>query len=337
MSGQEQPGRSYMTSNCLLAVNVQHTYIKMKVILILSLFLLPARIFAQQIINGGMESWDTTSVNPYPDSWLNNTFYAQLPCYPPLVTAEQTSDSKSGNWAVRLEAKECIDDLSNPQVYIGFLAYGNTGNPQLAHGIPYTWRPGELQFYYKFLPAGTDTGFAKVLLRRYDSSGGAGAVVGEGRASIINTTSVYTPLSVPIIYYLPDTPEFIQIVFATSKTIASPEYFSLNTAPGNGAHSGTTLWIDDVALLGGTIGIFEPNETEIAGTYPNPVTDKMVLTVQNFTPETAYSIYDITGRQVASGKVESESTQLQTSFLNPGIYVIKITGKTSGTIKFIKQ
>jgi hypothetical protein len=71
--------------------------------------------------------------------------------------------------------------------------------------------------------------------------------------------------------------------------------------------------------------------------HPNPVTDRMVLTIQHFTAGTAYSIYDITGRQVASGRVESESTQLETSFLKTGIYVIRISGQSVTTIKFIKQ
>lgn len=304
--------------------------------------LLTLSCFGQQVPNGGMEIWDTTFTPEYPVNWLTNSFYASLPCWPPPNTAIKSNDFHSGNWAVKLEAQGCIDDLGLQQVYIGILACGNTTNPNLAHGIPYNQRPAQLNFYYKYNKVGTDTGFAKIVLRLLDSLGHAGTIIGDGKISIINDTNIYTPLVIPINYYLPDTPQIMQIVFATSKTLADNEYHPLNTLPGNGAYIGTTLWIDDVTVSGGTLGIHESINENLWSLYPNPSTNYSILSFENLRQEKhVLRIYELTGKLVSLvSDIKTNYFQINGCGLSKGVYFFQLLnndGKLKAKGKLVFQ
>lgn len=279
-----------------------------------------------------MEQWDTTFIPSFPVSWLINAAYPSLPCYPTQITAEQTIQSNNGNSAVKLEAKYCIDDGGVQQVYIGFLAYGNTNNPQLLHGIPYNQRPAQLNFYYKFNRVEVDTGFAKIVLRLLDSAGYAGQIIGEGKVSIINNTNIYTQITVPINYFLPDTPEIIQIVFSTSKTLTDLGY--LNTIPGNGANIGTTLWIDDVTVSGGNTGKIENQEISSCKIYPNPFHDYSTITFENSKKENCtLKLYNSFGQLVRSyNDINADKIVIKRQNLTSGLYYFRLgTGKQTLT------
>ncbi|MEN9332655.1 MAG: hypothetical protein RLZZ94_1745 [Bacteroidota bacterium] len=298
----------------------------MKKILLLVAILLSENIFGQPVINGNMEDWDTT-FTPFPSNWLTNEFYAALPCNPFVpITAERTNDKNSGVWAAKLESKDCIDDTGVPQIYIGYLAYGNTSNPNMAHGIPYNQRPDNLHFYYKFNSVGTDTGFAKIVLRHLDTLGNAGQIIGEGEISIINDVNVYTPVTIPINYFMNDTPEIIQIVFSTSKTIADNDYFPLNTSLGNGANIGTTLWIDDVTLSGGTLGLIENQRIYSFTVFPNPFSSQLVMQT-NFNMKKAELFVDnIFGQTVKHvSNISGVSFTLLRENLPNGIYFLRLS------------
>jgi len=298
----------------------------MKKNLLILAILLSGNIFGQPVFNGDMEIWDTT-FTPFPSNWLTNAFYAALPCNPFVpISAERTNDKNSGIWAAKLESKDCIDDTGIPQIYFGYLAYGNTSSPNLAHGIPYNQRPDNLNFYYKFNRVGTDTGFAKIVLRHLDSLGNAGQIIGEGEISIINDVNVYTPVTIPINYFMNDTPEIIQIVFSTSKTIADNDYFPLNTTLGNGANIGTTLWIDDVTLSGGTLGLIENQRIYSFTIFPNPFSSQLVMQT-NFNMKKAELFVDnIFGQTVKYvSNIAGVSFTLLRENLPNGIYFLRLS------------
>ena len=303
----------------------------MKDILLLSVAIFFSQfVYGQQVLNGNMEDWDTTFFPPYPVNWLTNSFFASLPCSPEPFTAESTNDSYSGCCAIQLEAKDCIDDMFNQQVYIGFLAYGNTANPNLAHGMPYNQRPTHLNFYYKFYQVGSDTGFAKITLRLLDSAGYAGQIVGEGKASIINDTNAYTLMSVPVNYSLPNTPEIMQIVFSTSKTLADKEYFSLNTTPGNGANIGTILWIDDVNIVQNPTNVYSTSvETTAIKIYPNPNTGEFVIEMSiSKVQDIEIKLFNVMGQVIYSENLKRFKGEylkrINTKGLSTGVYQLQI-------------
>lgn len=70
--------------------------------------------------------------------------------------------------------------------------------------------------------------------------------------------------------------------------------------------------------------------------FPNPVTDRLRIQGIDFGMENNYRIFDITGRLVMQGELESEG--LLVSELPSGVYQLQIrTGNQQGTRNFVKQ
>jgi hypothetical protein len=298
-----------------------------KLLLFLSFILYTLTSPCQQVPNGNMELWDSTGIEPYPFNWLTNAFAPSLPCWPPPFSVFQTNDASSGDYATKLEAVSCIDPGFIQRVYIGYLALGNTSTP--TDGINYSDRPDNLNFYYKFNKVGTDTGFARIRLS-LDSLGYPGALVGEGKFSIINNTNTYTLGIVPINYLLPDTPQILQIIFATSKTLVDNSYLSypLSTTPGNGAYIGTTLWIDDVTVSGGTVAVPELLDEKLWQIYPNPTNDFSMIEFKNPSSDSNLKIFNSLGKLVKSVKnISRDNVKIEKDNLTPGIYYFLINNK----------
>ncbi len=74
--------------------------------------------------------------------------------------------------------------------------------------------------------------------------------------------------------------------------------------------------------------------------YPNPVTDNLTLTVDNFELSTLnFQLYDIYGKLLESKKVESNQTSIVMSNLVPATYFLKVisNNKEVKTFKIIKN
>ncbi|MCF8371350.1 MAG: T9SS type A sorting domain-containing protein [Bacteroidales bacterium] len=290
----------------------------MKFRLLILTLVFSVNLHGQQVINGGIEQWDTTYTPFYPVSWMTTAFAASVPEDPIPLTAWRTSNSHSGNYAVKLEAD---DGPFTSAITMGYLAYGSPGYPYYTFGIPYNQRPGELNFYYKFNRMGLDTGFVYVKLHTLDNTGHVEQIVGEGNVSIINDTNTYTPMTIPIYYFVPDTPNIIQIVFATSKALAETGNL-IRAFPGNGVTVGTTLWIDDVSLSGGTLGKFEFTEINPCNISPNPFHDFATILFDNPKNEkTTLTVFDYQGKLVKTIRSNNPASNQQ---------IIKRTGLANG-------
>jgi hypothetical protein len=294
-------------------------------LLFLSFFIYSVTSLCQQVPNGGLELWDTVAT-PFLIDWLYNGSYASLPCAPFPVSVERTNDANSGNWAARMEAKFCMDDLGVPKVYIGFITVGNhILYPELGYGIYYSGKPDYLNFYYKFNRVGSDTGFARIILREYDGTG-YGPIIGEGKALIINDTNNYTYISVPIDYYSMDTPGVLQIIFATSKTMADQQFIQFVTNPGIGAEIGTVIWVDDISISGGTLDtpqFIDLNDFQI---YPNPTNDNSIIKFNNLDKgDYSLQLYNAQGKSVKYlNNISSQEIILKKENLNSGMYFFQI-------------
>lgn len=298
------------------------------------------QVKAQQLLNGNMEDWDTAYYPIYPTGWLTNGFYAALPCYPPTTTAERSNDSYEGNWAAKLEAKGCVNDLGQAQIYIGFLVYGSTNYPYLAHGIPYEGKPDKLSFYYKYHKEGNDTAFASIKLRLLDSAGRAGQVIGQGYFSVISETTEYTQADVPIAYTSLDTPQLIQIVFSTSKTLTDKEFLSTNYGEQAEANIGSTLWIDNIVISSNNpsnnVTIQNHSNIEV---FPNPVNSILFLRTE-IPIKATINLINYQGKTVITEEVRNTQgnnfeKRLDISMYSKGVYFLKIETSTESTVRKI--
>jgi hypothetical protein len=80
--------------------------------------------------------------------------------------------------------------------------------------------------------------------------------------------------------------------------------------------------IDEV--LEGTITSVDQKESFSTRIYPNPATDQ--LFIENAEPRDAYSIFNLSGKQVDQGQVVNQSISLD---LPAGVYILKIKGRDS--------
>ena len=86
-----------------------------------------------------------------------------------------------------------------------------------------------------------------------------------------------------------------------------------------------------------TTNILSHNETSSKITiYPNPITDFINLEVNSKNIGSTYSIYDYTGKIIATNIISELSTQIPAQSIKPGLYVIKISN-SSESIKLIKR
>ena len=313
---------------------------KRRLLIVTVSFLLVINVFGQQVPNGNMETWDSTDVFIRPANWLTNGNYVTVFCTPPVITALQTNDKNSGNLAVELRAMYCIDDLFRDQVFIGFTAIGDVISfPNLPYGIAYNQRPAEMNFYYKFHRVGSDVGFATITLITIDNTGQLVHYIGGGSVDIVNENSTYSLMSIPIIYDRPDTPDVMQITFGTSKTLMLQNQLN-HTLPTPDANIGTSLWIDDISVSGGTLGVNEYQEINSCKIFPNPAKEDIIIEMmqKNQLNGMTCEIINIEGQKIKTIELKTQKTTIDIKDLSSGLYILKIKSDNVITIrKLIKE
>ncbi|MDO7846571.1 T9SS type A sorting domain-containing protein [Hymenobacter sp. M29] len=243
------------------------------------------------IANASFETWAGTPEKPA--GWLttDDVYAAVFGVQVATGTVRKSPAAHSGTFAAQLQTTTAQGLGTNA----GTLVLGSalSINAQFDFekiGQPYTGRPASLQFYYRLSGPLTDSaGVALELTRRVN---GQRVVVGyagqPGRAGypLPALAAAYTLATVPIQYVSNLPPDSVRISFTSGEA-------DVLTA-------GTTLLIDDVALVGGTL----PTRTARAETallaYPNPSPDgRFTLQLPAPTAAAEVRVTDALGREVA--------------------------------------
>jgi hypothetical protein len=99
-------------------------------------------------------------------------------------------------------------------------------------------------------------------------------------------------------------------------------------------------WVNDQKLTynyTGTTAISETLKDSDYTIFPNPANNVITIRSKNSKSGSSYSITDQTGKIVLSGKLLEETTSVDITTLNNGIYFIKIGDRSQPTFKVIKQ
>ncbi|MDG1476832.1 MAG: T9SS type A sorting domain-containing protein, partial [Vicingaceae bacterium] len=72
-----------------------------------------------------------------------------------------------------------------------------------------------------------------------------------------------------------------------------------------------------------TVGLKENLTQNILKIYPNPTSEKLFITLSNKNVSIAYSIFDISGKEVASS-ILNQSSFIDVSNFNKGLYLLKL-------------
>lgn len=88
---------------------------------------------------------------------------------------------------------------------------------------------------------------------------------------------------------------------------------------------------------GNTTAITQANNSSVINFYPNPATDQVTINTQpNLIGET-YRITNISGAELATGVLTSETTIVDINGLQAGFYFMILGDRGRETIKFVKQ
>ena len=87
------------------------------------------------------------------------------------------------------------------------------------------------------------------------------------------------------------------------------------------------------------VGVADRLVTLEAAVYPNPVTDRLVLRVDNTTTALHYSLTDVNGRTITNDNIVDEQNSIEMSNLAQGIYFVRVSdGDTAvRTFKVVKK
>jgi len=236
----------------------------MKKILLASLFLLSAlsRLYAQNVLNPGFESWTAGD----PAYWLTNNFTG-------AITITQSSDAHSGSSSARAEV---INFNGTP--YTPVLASDST------YGFPMTQAFTTLEFWYKLNSVSNDA--IDLFAFVYD---GAHSLVGFGGTLIGTSASSYTHAAVPITY-TGSNPASCVLYFTISDTSAGSA----------GTHIGTYFLLDDVTMTNSSSGVRENKiDSYSLKAFPNPSRTNTILSYSLKTSSSVtIGLFDLTGRKM---------------------------------------
>lgn len=265
--------------------------------------------------NGGFENWSTVFTYQTPDGWQTLNFLSIFSPPNPISTFRASGvDIHSGSYALKIKTifvnnnptPNAIDDT------VGLIFTGkiNLNPPSYRYGFPYSGRPEKLEFWSKYIPVGTDTGGARVVLRKWNGTGNDTIAFGEMQ---IASTESYTHMKINLTYYSTEMPDSAAIIFASSEN-------------NDNARVGSTIYLDDVTFTG-WVGIDEQNYyADKVKTFPNPARDALNI-MAKIEEANDVKISDASGKQIGIYKIQNFSAKVNTSLFAYGIYFYEIRDK----------
>ncbi|MES2139311.1 MAG: T9SS type A sorting domain-containing protein [Bacteroidota bacterium] len=300
----------------------------MKTRVIIFFILVSTVIVSKAQPNGGFEDWTTEFSYEDPNHWQTFNFLSLLVPANPLSAFKAIGiDKHSGNYALKI--KTVFLNNKPSQIVIGdsagavFTGKINYSPPSRTYGFPYTGRPENLEFWFKYAPVGTDAAGAGIMLLKWNGSGHD--TIATGTVALFEA-SAYTLSQAPLQYNSTGLPDTAIIVFTASNDSTL-------------ARVGSTLFIDDV-LFTGWVGI---NESELyckVKTFPNPATDVVTILAEIKDVDNV-RVFDASGKSVGIYKIQNYTTNVNTSLFADGIYCFEIRDKknkiiTTGKFNVIK-
>ena len=283
---------------------------KQKFTLAIVAFLFFLSSSAQNITNGGFETW--TGNPSHPTGWCSPESLAGLSLG--LLSKDQTV---SGHVEGLSAAKLKTDSAQTPFGMLllnGFLSLG-TGSfdagatdPSTAlnyYGTPFAFRPDSIMYSYKYAPVASDNGEAAVYLLKNGND------VGGGSFNLASTAGNWMTKTQEIVYVNTNIPDTLFVFF--------------NASAGDSATKNSTLWVDGVKFIYVT-----PSSVgnEIASTLeisvgPNPATCVLNLFSEKNIFGSTVEVLDVQGKLVMSSILEKN--QLNVSSLQNGNYFLRMT------------
>ncbi|HSY77125.1 MAG TPA: T9SS type A sorting domain-containing protein [Bacteroidia bacterium] len=289
------------------------------------------------IYNPGFEVWSTDPIatsamdpnngNGTTGWWDYNFFNYSLLGSSPIAVTRCSDTVHGGKYSARIESV-----VYTPTSYSYLKPYGVkdtngilvTGNVTITTsvafktGIPFTSKLSNFSFYYQYAPNGTDTAVCSIAV--YKWNGTARVLKGGGQLKINASTAGTGWQLANVTVYDTVTPDTILIEFSSSSLLSKPK-------------PGSLLYIDDASVTLPT-GITEPF---VIGSgvqvYPNPASTAVNFEVNGMNNVATLSIFDITGKQIATTEARNGLNIVNTQTYSSGLYLYQLIDNTGNILK----
>ncbi|MFZ1333608.1 MAG: T9SS type A sorting domain-containing protein [Flavobacteriales bacterium] len=264
----------------------------------------PSITIVDLLPNNSFEDWSDVYVED-PDNWFTYNLPAQSLGVTPVV---KSTDAFAGNFSAQLS-----NIMGDGGTIPGFITNGTVGSEGFSNGVPYAAQPTLFTGHYKYSPVDMDTAYVSVTFFQN------GNVIGANAMAIFDPATAWTAISLPLnLTGVPDTMQFIAFT---------------------GQNAGSTLWLDELDLSGGTVGLDEL-EQSTWHVYPSPAQDQLYIANNTNAPLERIRLLSTNGTlvHVGSNTPTFGTTALDVSRLSAGIYIVEVT--QAGTIirkRFVKE
>lgn len=271
---------------------------------------------AQQLKNAGFENWSATES----DGWVSGNILMLLGNSQSMF---KSTSGYSGNAAeintIHVTSKPPGANIPD---YGGTLASGKLVGLTPVAGVPYTYKPSSMQFWYKYVPTAGDSSGALVAFTKWNATSMKRDTVAFGFAVIKDSTTIYTKKEFNITYFNSNIPDTVIVLFLSSGVSVT--------------QAGSKFTVDEVMMLGGNTGIQSTANISFH-VYPNPAKDYLYIDLKGAFGELQYHIFDTQGRMIYNEKV-NHLNHIALRSLPAGVYFIKVTsGQGSASSKFIVE
>lgn len=317
-----------------------------KIIFSVSLALSTNLLFAQNqpFPNGGFENWTGSGDTELPVGFHSNKDGNSTAQMGPKTAFKETSNPHGGSACVKIETKSFVIAVVNGSLttgyvnapnttksngYIGTTLYNGTAND--VRRIDFTSRPDSLVGYFKYTPGSNAEEKAKVraILHKnqyfdpetpttYHADPTADRIGAAVFISENQTYSSWTRFSVPFVYDVADTPDYLLVNITSSNN-------QLTTT------AGSVLYLDDLEFIYNEASVdkIAKNDFNVFIRNQEMVVDLTNIDLSNGT----ISIFDMTGKKITSSVLNSKSINSITlpATISTGVFMYKIEG--NGVIK----
>ena len=278
-----------------------------------------------QIDNGDFENWTDSMIGAYTYDSLIHWKTTDLPSqqngdnHP--HSAQPTTDAYASPTAILLTSWSAAAGIfpgipgaaSNGDVYVNLA--GMTIAP--IGGVPDNVRHASLMGYYKYEPAGAgDIGSIEVCL--FKRNGANRDTVASGMFNPQLTISSYSLFTINLTPNSTDTPDSSLIWIQSSPR-----------SPLGSGKTGTKLYVDSLYYQG-IIGVNEISPlVKSMITYPVPAANDLNVRLELVSPMNMnYSVENITGKTVLSGRMNGSEQKIDVSNLSNGHYVVNVNDES---------
>lgn len=268
-----------------------------------------------QILNSGFENWTTTE----PNSWVTTNGLVFLGN---AQSVFKSTNAHTDSFACEMRSTIVTHKPSGVFVpdFVGSIFIGKQIGIQSLRGMPYTNKPSNFEFWYKYSTSTGDSATAVIILTKFNTSLQKTDTIAFGYFSNSVNASSYTKAAINLTYLGASSPDTAIIIFSAITS--------------NSKNAGSIFTIDDLAFTGGDVGIAEQKKELDFNLMPNPSIGETFISFNNIQNVISMSIIDLQGKELLNNDYYNQSKiSISTNRLKAGIYFVKVSNTTTSNFK----